>query len=110
MQTWCARFRFRVPGIRYLAPGTRYWVPVFEKPAHGVCILHPFLNKAVITDAVGGAFFDHTGVKPEGKEPGAGPRGFAIRTGALPKILRSGPRRCKPPRGCRVQGYSPDPV
>ena len=32
-----ASIRSRVPGARYLEPGTRYQAPVFEKPAHGVC-------------------------------------------------------------------------
>jgi hypothetical protein len=54
MHTRCARFpvaglghrcsvliRYRVPGARYPEPGTRYLAPVFEKPAHGVCIRIP---------------------------------------------------------------------
>jgi len=32
-----ALIRSRVPGARYPGPGTRYQVPVFKKPAHGVC-------------------------------------------------------------------------
>jgi hypothetical protein len=28
-----------VPGARYPIPGTRYLAPVFEKPAHGVCMM-----------------------------------------------------------------------
>jgi hypothetical protein len=33
--------RSQVPDSRYPIPGTRYLAPVFEKPAHGVCILYP---------------------------------------------------------------------
>ena len=29
---------YQVPGARYPGPGTRYQAPVFEKPAHGVCM------------------------------------------------------------------------
>ena len=30
---------YQVPGARYPEPGTRYQAPVFEKPAHGVCMM-----------------------------------------------------------------------
>jgi hypothetical protein len=34
-----ALIRYRVPGARYPRPGTRYQALVFEKPAHGVCMM-----------------------------------------------------------------------
>jgi hypothetical protein len=30
---------YQVPGARYPVPGTRYQALVFEKPAHGVCMM-----------------------------------------------------------------------
>ena len=40
--------RSQVPDSRYPIPGTQNLAPVFEKPAHGVCILYPasILNRA----------------------------------------------------------------
>ena len=82
----------RVPGARYPGPGTRYRVLVFEKPAHGVCMMqdraesHPAYPMGSVPGSVLGArypAFSHRRMRDEGDttfpcpsppRPGRGPR------------------------------------
>jgi len=87
-----ASIRYRVPGARYPGPGTRYRVLVFEKPAHGVCMMqdraesHPAYPMGAVPGSVLGArypAFSHRRMRGEGDttfpcpsppRPGRGPR------------------------------------
>ena len=87
-----ALIRSRVPGARYPGPGTRYRVLVFEKPAHGVCMMqdraesHPAYPMGSVPGSVLGArypAFSHRRMRGEGDttfpcpsppRPGRGPR------------------------------------